>query len=298
PEEAQELFAEAGILFHGQIKKDFIQLIEFNKAITDERSKYLEEELVDTEAQLSVINNELNTLGKQRAESLAFLSNTDVFLKYKQVSDEIVVIKSDITSLQRQRDYLYSLQNLRNEIRELNRTITQLQTKVEKDVEEQNINKESQFSKLRLFFSDIIDDVINRKALLSVAPNQEGHLEFKAAILDESGNETSADDGHTYRKLLCIAFDLSILRVHIVEKFPHFVYHDGVFESLDNRKKKNLISVIREYSTYGIQSIITLIDSELPDLRNGEQPMFNEDEIVLTLHDENDQGRLFKMKPW
>jgi hypothetical protein len=36
-------------------------------------------------------------------------------------------------------------------------------------------------------------------ALLSVSPNQEGHLEFKAEILDESGNTTSADLGHTYR---------------------------------------------------------------------------------------------------
>ena len=37
PDEAQRLFEEAGVLFKGQIKKDFQQLIAFNKAITDER---------------------------------------------------------------------------------------------------------------------------------------------------------------------------------------------------------------------------------------------------------------------
>ena len=52
------------------------------------------------------------------------------------------------------------------------------------------------------------------KALLSVFPNRDGYLDFKAEILDDSGNATSADLGHTYRKLLCIAFDLSILRAH------------------------------------------------------------------------------------
>src|ERR1017187_4336192 len=91
-----------------------------------------------------------------------------------------------------------------------------------------------------------------------------GHLEFKAEILDESGNTTSADRGHTYRKLLCIAFDMALLRAHLDQKFPRFVYHDGVFESLDDRKKENLLTVIRNYAELGIQSIITLIDSDLP----------------------------------
>ena len=106
--------------------------------------------------------------------------------------------------------------------------------------------------------------MIDRKALLSVSPNQSGHLEFKAEILDESGNATSADLGHTYRKLLCIAFDMAVLRAHLDDKFPRFVYHDGVFESLDDRKKENLLAVIRRYADLGVQPVITLIDSDLP----------------------------------
>ena len=48
----------------------------------------------------------------------------------------------------------------------------------------------------------------------------------------------------------------------------------------------------------GIQSIITLIDSDLPERGDEEEPVFNEDEVVLRLHDEGDQGRLFRMKGW
>ncbi|MEJ3721806.1 DUF2326 domain-containing protein, partial [Paenibacillus polymyxa] len=130
-----------------------------------------------------------------------------------------------------------------------------------------------------------------------VSPNQQGHLDFKAEILDESGNATSADLGHTYRKLLCIAFDMAVLRAHLDEKFPRFVYHDGVFESLDNRKKENLLTVIRRYAELGLQPVITLIDSDLP-VRTDDDPVFAKAEIVLTLHDENEQGRLFKMRAW
>ena len=76
------------------------------------------------------------------------------------------------------------------------------------------------------------------------------------------------------------------------------VFHDGAFESLDDRKKENLIAVLHEYADLGIQSVITLIDSDLPRRGDKEPSVFSADEIVLTLHDENEQGRLFKMKSW
>lgn len=298
PDEAQRLFEETGVLFKGQIKKDFQQLIAFNRAITDERRGYLQEERSEIDAELKRVNTELTALGKKRSDMLSFLSGTDVFSKYKQVSDDMVTLRADITSLERQRGFLHRLQELRTGIRALTEERGHLQTQIEADVEKQNSDQDSLFSTIRLFFSEIVEEVINRKALLSVSPNQAGHLEFKAEILDESGNATSADLGHTYRKLLCIAFDMAVLRAHIDDKFPRFVYHDGVFESLDDRKKENLLMVIRRYAELGLQPIITLIDSDLPVRTVENESVFGRDEIVLSLHDENEQGRLFKMKAW
>jgi uncharacterized protein YydD (DUF2326 family) len=90
------------------------------------------------------------------------------------------------------------------------------------------------------------------------------------------------------------------LRAHLDDRFPRFVYHDGVFESLDDRKKENLLEVIRRYADLGIQPVITLIDSDLPARGDGDDDglVFDESEIVLTLHDENEQGRLFRMRSW
>lgn len=297
PDEAQRLFEEAGILFKGQIKKDFQQLIDFNRAITDERRGYLQEEREEVEVELKRINAELNFLGKKRSEMLSFLSETDIFGKYKQISDEMVILRADITSLERQRGFLHRLQELRKEIRALTEERGNLQAQIEANVEMQNSDQDSLFSAIRVFFNEIVEEVIDRKALLSVSPNQLGHLEFKAEILDESGNATSADLGHTYRKLLCIAFDLAVLRAHLDKKYPRFVYHDGVFESLDDRKKENLLAIIRRYAELGLQPIITLIDSDLP-VRDAEQPVFSSDEIVITLHDEGEKGRIFKMRAW
>lgn len=298
PEEAQRLFNEAGVLFSGQIKKDFDQLIEFNRAITEERRVYLQEERTEVEAELKQIGSDLNTLGKRRSDMLSFLSGTDVFAKYKQVTDDLVTLRADIESLERQRGFLHRLQELRAEIRMLSEESTHLQSQIEANVEAQSANNDSMFSSIRLFFSEIVEDVIAHKALLNVFVNKEGHLEFRAGILDEAGNDTSADLGHTYRKLLCIAFDLAIARAHLDDKFPRFVYHDGVFESLDNRKKVNLLKVIHEYANLGVQPIITLIDSDMPPAGENDEPVFSADQIVLTLHDEGPEGRLFRMKAW
>jgi uncharacterized protein YydD (DUF2326 family) len=297
PEDASELYKEAGILFAGQIKRNFQQLIAFNRAITEERRGYLVEERTEIETELKTINTELNTLGRRRSEMLAFLSSTDSFAKYKRLSGELVTLRADIAMLERQREFVHRLQQLRTDIRTLAEEKTHLQAEIEADVEAQSARAQSLFSRIRLFFNEIVEDVIDTKALLSVSVNLQGHLEFRAELLDDAGNATSADRGHSYKKLLCIAFDLAILRAHLDDAFPRFAYHDGVFESLDDRKKENLLAVIRRYTTLGVQSIITLIDSDLP-ARAAEAPLFSPADIVLLLHDEGDSGRLFKMKSW
>lgn len=297
PEGARALFAEAGVLFGGQIKKDFQQLIAFNKAITEERHGYLVEERGEIDAELKTVNSELNTLGKRRSEMLAFLSATDSFAKYKRITNELVTLRADIQSLERQRDFAHRLQQLRTDIRALAEEKIHLQSAVEANVEAQSASAESLFSSIRLYFNEIVEEVIDTKALIRVWINLQGHLEFRAELLDDAGNATSADRGHSYKKLLCVAFDLALLRAHLGEAFPRFAYHDGVLESLDDRKKENLLALIRRYTDLGIQSIITLIDSDLPK-RADDQPVFAPEEIVLLLHDEDQNGRLFKMPSW
>lgn len=299
PAEAAKVFEEAGVIFPDQIKRDFQRLIEFNRAITDERRGYLREELGDIRSRLASVSDELHELGGKRSKALAFLSEADVFGKYKALSKEMIHLRAEIELLEMQRGQLQRLQQLRKEIRSLEDYLLSVREEVEVNVEGESLaESKGIFSAVRKHFSEIVDEVIDRKALLSVYINSEGHLDFKAEILDQSGRSTSADDGHTYKKLLCIAFDLAVLRAHLGERFPRFVYHDGFFETLDDRKKEKLLSVIRKYAELGLQSIVTLIDSDIPAREDDAEPVFSHEEIVLTLHDEGDDGRLFRMKPW
>ncbi|MBF0342623.1 MAG: DUF2326 domain-containing protein [Nitrospirae bacterium] len=298
PDEAQQLFEEVGLFFPDQIKRDFVQLIEFNRAITQERKGYLIEERKEIDNRLKDINNELNNLGKRSSEILLFLGESEAFNKYKQLSNDLVILKTDMASLEHHRKELLRLQELRKEIRILENEKQQLQTLIEEDIEKQNSDKNSLFYFIRRYFNEIIEEIIDREALLTVKTNKEGHIEFKADILDDIDNTTSADKGHTYKKLLCIAFDMAVLFAHSQIKFLRFVFHDGVFESFDDRIKEKLLYEIRRYSDFGIQHIITLNDSDLPAHFLPDESMFDDSEIILKLHDEDERGRLFKMPTW
>lgn len=296
PEEAKKLFNEASIYFEGQIKKDFDELIKFNKTITKEREQYLQDELCEIEEELEYISSELHKLNNQRAYALKTLRNKETFSKYKDVTAKLVELKAEITDLERKRHFLENLNRIQKDIAALKVEKDETKLKLEEVIKQGN----SRYHNIRLFFSEIVKSTINKDAYLYTKTNKEGNLEFFAQFLDNSGAETSESDGHTYKKLLCMAFDLSIAREYADKEFIHFLYHDGIFESLDDRKKIQLIELAREYTeNYNIQYIITAIDSELPFLpKEKKRFSFDTNEIVKVLHDAGSDGLLFKMSSW
>ncbi len=97
--------------------------------------------------------------------------------------------------------------------------------------------------------------------------------------------------GFSYKKLLCACYDISILIQYSKKSFFNFIYHDGVFESLDDRKKEMFINELRSLTKkYGFQYILTLIESDSPFPIS----KFKSDEIALELDDrDKDRGKLF-----
>ena len=84
------------------------------------------------------------------------------------------------------------------------------------------------------------------RVVLSVSRNSRENLDFAVRTLsqDDAAQVTDESEGTSYRKLLCLSFDLALLRAHAKEGFYRFVYHDGVFEALDNRKKVALLDLV------------------------------------------------------
>ncbi|NKX41770.1 DUF2326 domain-containing protein [Rhodobacteraceae bacterium R_SAG2] len=294
PKKAKALFEEAGVVFPGQVTADFDQLIAFNKAITVERAEFIREELNSSRDYLEEIETQLRELNAQRQKSLAFLKSDDVFDKYRTLSAEVARTAAEIEILRRQHNTLLNIQDKRRELREAKAHYAELQGIAEEALRAASKDRSSLLSIVRECFSNFIRDVLGRDAILSVTLNGEGNLEFKTDFVDDNEISTKEADGTSYKKILCVAFDMAIVRAHLKGAFPKFVFHDGIFELLDPRPKLNLLDTVRSHADLGIQSIVTVMDFDLPDTGKA----INEDDIILRLHDDGETGKLFHFEGW
>ena len=290
------LFAEAKVYFGDQLTRDYAALVAFNEAITEERNAYLADELSTLVGQLKAVREELSDLNAQRSAALLTLNDTDALSRYRRLNERLVDSKATLESLRRQEASVEALLETRRKLSVLEDELDETREEIQKNIKAGS----ERYKVIRKHFNEVVSRVIDDKtnANLYVGSNLEGNPDFHADLVDKTGKVTGEAEGHSYGRLLCIAFDMSVQRAYVQNKYPHFVYHDGVLESLDDRKKLNLIEMIREYADTGYQHIVTLIDSELPTKADGTQFDFDSDEVILTLHDDGQDGRLFRMPMW
>lgn len=298
PKKAKALFEDAGVNFPDQVKVDFEQLIAFNKAITEERSQYIRDELSSSKAEVDRVRAELKELNARRSKSLEYLRSEDVFEKYKTSSAEVAKMVAEVSLLKRQHNTLSNIQIKRRELREAHAKYSDLQGIAEEALGQASQDHNSLLYMVRAHFSSQLKNVLGRDAILSVTLNGEGNLEFRTDFVNENEHSTSEADGTSFKKLLCVAFDLAVVRAHLGGSFPRFVFHDGIFEQLDPRPKANLLESVRSYSERGIQSIITVMDFDLPDSTDPADHILLDGEVILRLHDDGPKGRLFHFDGW
>lgn len=298
PESASRLFEEAGQSFPNQIRKTFEDLIRFNRTITDERKGYLLAELKSLDADMQALERRLNDLNRRRGEALTFLRDADSIQKYRELNKRLVTLRAETERLVAQRDAFLRLREKERERSQLEERRAQVQYSLEDNIDAEARVPDSRYQAIRRYINEFTREVLDREALLSTRVNKEGNIEFSAEYLGADGKTSSEDQGKTYRQLLCAAFDLAVARAMLEQPYIRFLYHDGLLEGLDNRKKLNLIATVRRFAALGIQQIVTLIDSDLPIDDTGERFDFHDDEVVLILHDQDDTGRLFRVPGW
>ena len=286
----KNLYEDVEIYFSDSLVHDYEMLLDFKKAITEERNKVLHENLKKIKKEFGILDKELKELEAHKEELLSYLTEKDSYSKFKETQKQLAKIEADIIRL---KDKLAAIDRTSLLVRDIETKQSDIDDKIR---EIQVLISEQKHSEIRRIFNSIIKEILNTNALLSLKQNQQGNVEFEANIQNPMDLTITAEDyGMTYRKLLCMAFDLSILIHYANKSFYRFVYHDGALEALDDRKKIKFLSLIRRVcSKYDLQYILTLIDSDLPKDENGNIIEFPDNEVCLRLHDRDDSGKLFK----
>lgn len=294
--EIKKLYDEAQLYIPQDLLNDYESLLDFNKQITRERSANLKKRIEILKEEQQSLINDIEELGKQRKICMEILNGENSLKKYKLLQKEFSTRNTKLINYQNQLDKLKKIKNLTSRINNLKTEKISLEDKISYE----QTNQSETYKSIIKDFTEMSRKVFNKLVILNTQINGAGNLDFVISFKDGDSaldKETSESEGNTYKKILCVLFDLAILRQYYNKGFYHFVYHDGIFEELEPRKKEKLLEIIKEsVDKYNIQYILTVIQSDLPVDKAGEFIRFNSKEEVLVLNDLGDEGRLFKMK--
>lgn len=292
----KKVFDDANLYFPNDLLKDYESLIIFNKKITSDRKNNLQVRNDNLIKSKIIIEKEIEELGKERTQCFEILNGENSIKKYKALHNEFAKKKAKLINYRLQFEKLKKIKNLTSRINDLKSDKISYINKINNSLE----NQSELYKNIVKDFANMAKIVFDKPVVLNTTLNKEGNLEFNISFKDGTSvlsKDTSESRGTTYKKILCALFDLAILRQYHEDNFYHFVYHDGVFEGVESRKKDKLLGIIREsVENYNIQYILSIIETDLPRDKEDKKIYFDESEIILRLNDLGEQGRIFKMQ--
>ncbi|MBN9362597.1 MULTISPECIES: DUF2326 domain-containing protein [unclassified Devosia] len=291
--QVQEIFAESEIHFQGQLKKSYEDLVAFNREITVERNRTLRSRRKELEADQEQLRSERAIEDAKRQEYQSILRGSVTLEKFKALQRNLADQRAELTYLEGQRDRLSAIADLESEISALKRDRSLVVDEIKAIVSRGTAARQ----KIAENFNAFCRRVLDHEGLFYVRQNATGNVEFPVELKERGSAKASRQsEGKSYKQLLCALFDLSILKAYEDAAFYHFVYHDGILEGLDDRKKRLFLEVVHDVIRTGkTQYILSVIDADVPRDADGKRIEFSSDEIVLRLNDSGDDGRLFKM---
>lgn len=284
----KDLFEEVALFFPDSLSKKYEDLESFTDAISSERHKFLAENLIKLHDELNQINAQIQRQQNIRSEKLALLTDSDVYAKFKVYQKQLATVEGELKLLTEKLRLIDSssaisqaIEQLKNERRE---SIAAIGEAIDGRAH----------AEINRIFNQIITEVTGNNAIISIKQNSDGNVEFEADYQTTTNVTTSEADGMSYKKLLCVAFDIAMLIHNADHSFYRFVYHDGVMEGLDDRIKDRLLNVTQRIcNEYGLQYILTVINSDIPLSHEGMSKAFPYDSVCLELSDIDDSGKLF-----
>lgn len=289
-DQLKRIYSEAEIFFPDNLVKDYKSLEEFNKKITEERNKYLEEKIGILTMQLRGTRLALLEYDQKRNKILSVLKDKDSFKKFKTYQIDLTKVEGDLARLEEKLNSIDKIEIFNQEIKRHNETLDRIKGEIQSVI---RTNDNQYYVEIKRLFYNIFKYIFNAPAIIFMGQNGQGNIDFKVDVTKDNEIDITAEgEGNSYRKLLCISFDLAVLVAYHKNSFYRFVYHDGALEGLDNRKKINFINLVREYCVkYNLQYIFTSIEHDIPIEM---LKTFSEKEICLTLNDSGDSGKLFE----
>lgn len=291
-EEIEILFKEVNLYFPTGLKKNYDDLIEFNKQIFTERKDSMEKSLGLKKNQVIELNKQLVKLNEEQKKILNVIKNNNLYKKIIQQEKEILDLEESIKKLEE------SIQELKGTIGII-KNKSKLNSVIETSVTNLNLNIIDNSPKINEILREITQNIFeNRIGIFDVYLNSNDNPEFKLRYKEAfSLRSTAEEEGGSYGEWLDASFSLAVAIFYHKNSFYKFLFQDGIIESGDNRRKKSFINEVKSIcEKFDIQYITTAIEHEINSEEVSETINPSKD-IVLELDDlEDGSGTLYGFK--
>ena len=119
--EIESVFSDASLHFPGQLKRNYEELVAFNRQVTHERNVALRARRKTLEEEQGVLLGRKSDLDSRRERHLKVLRNHETFEKFKALQRELTEQKSKLFYLEQQREKLEAVAVTAREVREVER---------------------------------------------------------------------------------------------------------------------------------------------------------------------------------
>jgi len=256
-EDIQNLFTEINVAFPDALKKNYTQVLNFNKQMAVDRKTILINNRKKFEKDLEKIAQELSNLNNQRSDALSVLKDTDTMSKFKKLEQEIIDIESDIKNLLTKINNFEKIESLKQKIEENKIIIKQIIASITIEIKNPFIE---QFRDNIQYYSKI---VFNEDALFTPGLNTHDNVNFEMDLASNGSFDNDKAEGHTIKKLLCFIFSAALLKSYRDTIFFKFIAFDSPFDGDKNIWQEGFYNALKDLESYGIQSIITTIKDEI-----------------------------------
>ena len=242
--DVQEIFDEVKMHFPEDLRRKYEDLVTFNRKVTNERNLELRKRQAQLASEEERLRQEKLGLDRERQRHLGLLRNTDAFSKFKQLQISLTHDRAQIVYLGQQLQKLQVVADLARKLREAERD----RGRVIDDIKAMVERPTAIYRRFATTFSNYCMQVLDHEGIFHFKVNSNGNLDhdISLSLRGEAGAMSSQSEGTSYKKLVCALFDLALLKVYEDAPFFHFVYHDGILEGLDDRKKLAFLRVVRE----------------------------------------------------
>lgn len=255
----EELFHEIEIAFPDDIKKNYEQVLNFNKQMAVDRKKILQENKLEFEQELVSINNRLFDLNSQRSEALSVLKDTDTMSKFKRLEREIIEIEAGVKYQEDKLSLFDKIEQSKLEIEDAHSKLKTIKVETSNSLKNNmigTIKKNIDYYSRRIFGED---------ALFSVGLNTHDNIEFSLDIANNGNFDNEKAEGHTIKKLLCFVFGAALLKSYKDTSFFKFIAFDSPFDGDKDDYQLGLYEAFKDLASLDMQIIVTTILDEVKD---------------------------------